>query len=162
MIKCIHKTNMSKDTNLQLLKKYSKIITELKDRGVLRTSNNPAGDYAEYIVSEKMKMELAPNSQKSYDSIDSEKKTYQIKARRITSKKHPTQLGVIRSLDFDFLIVIIFNQDFTVYAAYQIPKNSIKQYAKSSTHQNGLILSMNSGILKDKKTKDITAKFIES
>ncbi|HDW2598736.1 TPA: hypothetical protein RLU61_004450 [Escherichia coli] len=37
--------------NLELLSLHSEILTQLRSRGVIRTKNNPVGDYAEWLVS---------------------------------------------------------------------------------------------------------------
>jgi hypothetical protein len=43
------------------------ILAELRRRGVIRTGNAPAGDYAELLVQRASGGELAPNSEKSWD-----------------------------------------------------------------------------------------------
>ncbi len=145
---------MKKISTLKLLQTYSDIINELKTRGVLRTTNNPVSDYAEYLVAEKLKIKLEVNSKKSYDATDlRSKKTYQIKSRRIIKPTGSFQLGIMRSLDFDFLIVVIFNQDFSISYICQIPKKIITNYAKWSEYQKGYILILNDRVLKDKKVK---------
>lgn len=49
----------------ELLALSKAIVTELRSRGVVRTANAPAGDYAEYLVALAYGGELAPNSEKS-------------------------------------------------------------------------------------------------
>ena len=39
---------------------YRAILRELKGRGVIRTENAPAGDYAEYLVAAALGGKLAP------------------------------------------------------------------------------------------------------
>jgi len=145
---------MKKIPTLKLLQHYNDIIKELKSRGILRTTNNPLSDYAEYLVAEKLKLNLEVNSKKSYDATDYKtKKTYQIKARRITKPIKSFQLGIIRSLDFDFLVVVIFNEDFTVSYACKMPKKIITKYATRSKYQNGYILMLNNKVLKDENVE---------
>jgi len=131
-------------------------MNQLRDAGVLRSSNNPVADYAEFIVAEKFKLELASNSNKSFDAINPKTKLrYQIKSRRITRFSNSRQLGVIRSLNFDFLVAVIFKENFEVLGAYSISKSMIKKYSKFSKHQNGYILILTGLILKDKNLKRI-------
>ena len=69
------------------------------------------------------------------------------------------QLGAIRNLEgntFDFLIGIIFNQDFTVSYAAQIRHKNIQKYAKYRTHTNAHIMQLRKTILDDKEVVDIT------
>ena len=83
----------------ELLKLYCDIMEELRQRNIIRSSNNPVSDYAEKVVSEKMNLTLQKGSNKGYDAID--QKTglrFQIKTRRLTRHNKSRQLGVIRNL----------------------------------------------------------------
>jgi hypothetical protein len=44
-------------------------LAELRKRGVVRTRNAPAGDYAEFLVQRATGGELASNAQKSWDVL---------------------------------------------------------------------------------------------
>lgn len=132
----------------QLFKLYSEIIEELRNRGVVRSSNNPVADYAEYLACKDFKLSLVRKSQKSYDCVDKNNLKYQVKARRNTQHNTRNQLGVIRSLDFDYLLVYIFNHDFTVKVRYKISIDEIRKLIKDkvikfSKHQNGYITLLN-------------------
>jgi hypothetical protein len=110
-----------------------------------------------------MEMTLENNSKSGHDAVDKKNIRYQIKCRRLQDKKASTQLGVIRnykSKDFEFLVGVLFNSDFSVKEAYQIPHEVIEKYAKFSEHQNGYILFLRGDVLKDKRVKDITKKLI--
>ena len=155
--------NYKRKTDLQLFSFYAELIEELRRRKLVRTGNNPTADYAEYLVSQKLKLHLAPNSFKSYDATSSRGTKYQIKSRRVTKYNNSRQLGVIRNLktaDFNYLIAIIFNETFSCLEAYQIPKKLISKYARYSKHQNGHILILRGPILKDRQAKNITKLFI--
>lgn len=132
-------------------------MNKLRSEGVLRSSNNPVADYAEYLVSKKFKLELTSNSNKSFDAIDPKTKMrYQIKSRRITRFCNSRQLGVMRSLNFDFLIAVLFKENFEVLDAYKIPKSIIKPpYVRFSKYQNGSMLILRGAILKHKNLKRI-------
>ena len=153
------KNELRKKSDRQLLRMYADVMTLLRERKVIRTSNNPVADYAEYLVSRKLGLILALPSQKSYDAY--KKKSgikYQIKARRLTRHRQSSQLGLIRSLkkaDFDYLLAVIFNEDFSVKHIYKIPKHVIAKYSRFSKYQNGHILSLGSGILDDKSVKEL-------
>ena len=41
-------------TSIELMNMYADILSELNVRGVVRTYNSPVGDYAEWLVAEKM------------------------------------------------------------------------------------------------------------
>lgn len=150
---------IKKISDIKLLGLYDDIMEELRDRELIRTSNNPVADYGEHIVAKKLRLKLMPSSYKSADAVD--EKTgikYQIKSRRITIHNSSRQLGVIRNLeksDFSYLIAIFFDNKFNILNMYKIPKSIIKKYSRFSKHQNGYILIMRGHILSDKKVEII-------
>lgn len=54
--------DLSSLSDIALLSLHSKILSLLHARGVLRTKNNPVGDYAEWRVASAFGMTLLPNS----------------------------------------------------------------------------------------------------
>lgn len=72
--------------NLELLSLHSEILTQLRSRGVIRTKNNPVGDYAEWLVSNALGMTLLSNSSAGADAIDADGLKVQIKAREVAIK----------------------------------------------------------------------------
>src|SRR3989304_2431248 len=145
--------NLEKRDLLQL---YGRLMEELRQRKLIRSSNNPVSDYAEKIVCEKLKLSIQRKSSKGYDAIDEKSGfKYQIKARRVTSHNKSRQLGVIRNLDqklFDYLIAVIFDESFKPIEIWRIPRKAIPKYARYSQHQNGYILILTEKILEDKTT----------
>jgi hypothetical protein len=147
----------------ELLHQYSEIMEELQQRKVIRTNNNPLSDYGEWLICKKLKLTIERSSKKGYDAYDKKNK-YQIKCRRLTPEHKSKQLGVIRNLkdkDFDFLIGLIFDSDFNILEAYQVPHSIIKKYAVYSKHQNGHILQLHGDILEDTKVQNILKKINE-
>ena len=139
--------------NRELLQLYGKLMEELRQRELIRSSNNPVSDYAEKIVSEKLRLSLQRKSSKGYDAIDESTGTkYQIKARRLTRHNKSRQLSVIRNLDqklFDYLIAVLFDEFFKPIEIWKIPRETIPKYARYSPHQNGHILVLTGEVLKD-------------
>ena len=137
----------------ELLQLYGRLMEELRQRELIRSSNNPVSDYAEKVVSEKLGLSLRGKSSKGYDAIDEKSGTkYQIKARRLTRHNKSRQLGVIRNLDqklFDFLIAVIFDESFEPIEIWRIPRETIPKYARFSPHQNGHILVLTGEVLDD-------------
>jgi len=82
----------------ELLQLSSSIIDELKRRKVVRTKNNPLGDYTEWLVAKGLGLELANNSVAGYDGIDSDGVKIQIKGRRVTPENKSRQVSAIRNL----------------------------------------------------------------
>lgn len=143
----------------ELLRHHSEVIEELRYRKVVRTKNNPVGDYAEWLVCKTFGWKLAGKSQQGYDAIDQENKTYQVKARRRTPDNKSVQLGTIRDLKnkpFDFLIGIIFEPDYTVCYAAQIPFLEVENLASYKQHVNGHVLHLRESVLQHQNVINIT------
>jgi hypothetical protein len=68
----------------ELLRLSRDILRQLRTRGIIRSSNAPAGDYAELLTQRLTDGELAPNSQKSWDVTTPSQKRLQVKARVLT------------------------------------------------------------------------------
>src|SRR5687768_10378192 len=77
-------------------------LQELRRREVLRTANQPVGDYAEWLVNRALHGVLAPNSEKSFDVTCEEFGKVQVKGRMVSSKPTAGQLqtSVFRSDGF--------------------------------------------------------------
>lgn len=150
--------NLREKSVKELLQLQSDVINELKRRKVVRTKNNPLGDYTEWLVAKGLGLELATNSSAGYDGIDSEGIKIQIKGRRITPDNKSRQLGAIRNLegrDFDQLAAVIFNENYEIIDALLIPHEVIGEYAKYRNHVNAHIIHLKGPILKDPRVKDI-------
>lgn len=149
-------------TTTELLQYYGQIIDELRTRKVVRTANSPIGDYAEWLVANKLGLTLLSNSTPGYDAVDSSGIKYQIKCRRMTRKSQAIQLSAIRNLhnaDFDYLIVVIFNNLIEVERVLKIPHQIIEKYAKYRKHVNAHILLIREDVLKDPQVEDLTKLF---
>jgi hypothetical protein len=150
-------------TEQQLLQNYYHIIDELRKRKVVRTSNGPIGDYAEWLIAKQLGLTLVTNSTAGYDAIDSSGLKYQIKSRRITPRRSHRQLSAIRNLknhDFDYLIAILFNERVEVTSVMKMPHAIIEKYARYREHVNAHILILSGGILDDPLIEDLTSQFI--
>ncbi|EMT6574969.1 DUF6998 domain-containing protein [Providencia rettgeri] len=150
-------------SNTELLSIHSDILLELRSRNVLRTKNNPVGDYAEWLVSQAFKMKLLNNSNPGVDAIDSDGQKVQIKARRVTADNSSKQLSALRNYDaheFDYLIAVIFDEKYNVIEAYQIPHAVIGNYARFSKHTNAHLIRLKGPILLDERIVDIKEKMI--
>lgn len=156
--------NLTELTPLELLQLQSSVITELRERNIVRTSNAPLGDYTEWLVAHHLNLNLEANSKAGFDATTKgdDKTRIQIKGRRPTEANPSRQLSVIRKYDekdFDELVAVIFNEDFTVKEAYRMPHEVIGRYAKYRPHPNGHVLILQGPVLEDDQVVDITAKF---
>ena len=131
-----------------LLALHGALLAELRSRDVLRSENNPTGDYAEYLFSQAFGWTLEANSRSGYDAIDSEGVRYQIKGRRLAKRKS-RQLSFIRNLDakpFDFLAGVIFDSDYSVIRAALVPVEVVKGQSRFVEHVRGWQLFLRDSI----------------
>ena len=153
--------NLKKLTPIELLQLQDTVKKELKQRNIIRTMNNPLGDYTEWLTANALGLKLENNSKAGYDGTDLEGLRYQIKGRRVTTTNNTRQLGAIRNYehkDFDILTVLIFNEQFTVIEAVLIPHEIIAEYATYRPHVNAHILRLKGPILLNPKV----TSFIDS
>lgn len=140
-----------------LLRLQADITCELKKRGIARTNNNPLGDYTEWLVAKALNLELARNSKAGYDALGGNER-FQIKGRRVTSTNHTRQLSAIRNYfekDFDTLIAVIYDEDFSIMEAFSIPHGVVGEYATYRSHVNAHLLRLKGPILQDPRVQNI-------
>ncbi len=145
----------------QLLAEWTAIMRVLRARGVLRTGNNPVGDLAEFLAEQAFRLKREENSTKSFDARCEAQLRWQIKARRLTSAKADTSLGVIRNLEaagFDVLLAVYFDENFGVLAAYRIARAAVGRHAYHSAQNGGRVLRLTPGLLADVQCVDVSAE----
>ena len=74
-------------------------------------------------------------------------------------------MGAIRNLnkeEFDFLIGILFDEDYSVLKAVKIPHATIKDHARYRSHQNAHILHLNPKLLANSQVEDLAGKFADA
>lgn len=126
----------------ELLALYTQLLNELTARQILRSSNNPVADYSEWLVARALGLELAAKSVAGYDAESADGSRYQVKGRRLTAANRSRQLSSIRGFDresepFDYLVGVLFNEDFTVMRAAQVPVATVRKHATWIAHVNG-------------------------
>jgi hypothetical protein len=108
----------------KLLELHGDLLAELRRRDVVRSANNPTGDYGEMLFSRTFGWTLNGNSSADADALDSEGVRYQIKCRRLVTPKGSRQLGFIRRLPerpFDRLAAVLLDGKFRVLRAVIVP-----------------------------------------
>jgi hypothetical protein len=107
-----------------LLELHGDLLAELRRRKIVRSANNPAGDYGELLFSRAFGWTLNGNASADADAIDSEGIRYQIKCRRLTTPQGSRQLSFIRRLPnrpFDRLAAVLLDAKFRVFRGAIIP-----------------------------------------
>lgn len=124
-----------------LLAAHATILDALRDMGIARTANNPAGDYAEHLAAAALGLELAPNAQLGYDALGPDGTRYQVKSRYLAEERSSRQLGAIRELDqdpppFDVLVGILFGSGYRVLRAAAVPVSVVRAQARWTQRVN--------------------------
>ena len=144
---------------IELLALHAKVADELRARGLIRSSNNPTGDLAEYLCCKAFGWTQSGNSNRSIDAIDSNGVRYQIKGRRITRFNGSRQLSALRNLDgahFDFLVGVLFNEDYTIFRAALIPYSVTLERALFVKYTNSHKFMLRDDVWAAPHVRDIT------
>ena len=144
-------------TEVELLRTHSAVITELTRRGVVKTRNNPVGDYTEWLVCNRLGLRVEGNSRAAFDAVDPVGTKFQIKGRQSSNKS--VQFSTIRNLEqqgFDFLIAVKFDDYFSVRLAVKIPHFAVSKMARYQDYVNGHNLILTDGAAQQNGVEDIT------
>jgi hypothetical protein len=114
-----------------LIRRYVEAREALKDLGVIRTERNLQGDYAEWLVSRMLDVDLSESAvQKGIDGRDAEGKTYQIKSRRVSDLASARTSFDMRDPDrlrFDYLVAVFFSPAFELLGVVRLPYDVVME-----------------------------------
>jgi hypothetical protein len=159
------KVDLSTLTDMDLLRLYADVLDELQDRHVIHSTNNPVANYSELLACKTLGLTQMPESTKGYDALDTNGRRYEVKGRRPTAKNKSRQLSFIRELDkqhFEYLVGVLYNEDFTVKKACIIPYAVVKQLAKYHPHPNAWTVMLEDQVWRIDGVEDITLKMAET
>ncbi|MFC7491103.1 MULTISPECIES: hypothetical protein [unclassified Knoellia] len=153
--------DLSQLSTPQLLETYGRVLAELRyGRGVLRTNNPPAGDYAEWLMWKSLGGVLADNSAKSFDIDHPEHGLIQVKARVVSDK--PTagqqQTSPFRSWAFDQAGLVLFDPYYVVRRAVLLPREVVEPLGTWRQHVRGWTLSMSGVLMGHEAATDVTPR----
>ena len=136
--------NLKKLSDSELIGLYPSILGELKQRGLIRT-NNFIGELGEYLTSlsykdnpKLPKLQLGIKSTKNIDAVSDKGERYTIKS--VSGKA----TGVFASLPlendgkiyFEYLVIVIFNKDYSLNSIYELTWDQFLQYRKMKPPEN--------------------------
>lgn len=118
----------------RLLGLYAEILTELLNRGVVRTRNAPAGDLAELLVANAYEGVLAANSVKSWDVEAADGRHLQVKCRVVQAGAKSSQTySPFRSWGFDACVFVILDAGtYAVVKAVEVPADQVEAISTRS------------------------------
>lgn len=146
-----------------LLALYAKLMDELRDAGVVRSTNNPVSDYTELLVCAALGLTRLGNSSAGSDAVDARGHRYQIKGRRLSKANSSTELSAIRRLDhspFDSLIGVIYRPDFTIDYAAKIPLSVVRERATFKPHTNAHCFHLKRSVLAEPLVVEVTSSLV--
>ena len=142
-----------------LLKLSVDILEELRAREILRSANNPTGDYGEYLFCRAFGWTQQANSKSGFDALDAEGTRIQIKARRPHSRNPSRQLSGIRNIEkrpFDLLAGVIFLEDYRVARAALVPFELVQAHVRRSDHTNSALFYLRDDVWAWDGVEDVT------
>jgi hypothetical protein len=145
----------------ELLSLHADIAEELRRREILRSSNNPTGDLAEYLFCRAFDWKRFGNSESSVDALGKDGKRYQIKGRRLTRYSKSRQLSAIREMEgekFDFLAGLLFSEDYSILKAAIIPHSVVLASATYVERTNSHRFLLRDNVWDLAGVVDVTAK----
>jgi hypothetical protein len=144
----------------ELLALNADVLEELRDRDILRSSNNPTGDLAEFLFCRAFGWDRKDNSYPNIDGICPKGVRYQIKGRRMRLPTDSRQLSVIRDLaggHFDFIAGVLFFADYRVMRAAIIPRAVAVERARYVKRTNSHTLFLRDDVWRAENVRDVTA-----
>jgi len=121
----ILKTNLNRLDDLEIIKLYSDVVKELKDRQIIKTSSitGSLGERLMVDLYNKNGYNLVeePNSNKDYDATDNTTgKTYQIKAVTQSATGKISNVESYEDKKFDYLVVLKLDEAFRIENLYEL------------------------------------------
>ena len=154
-------TNLEKFSPAELLALHAQITEELRNRGIIRSSNNPTGDLAEHLFCKAFGWNQAGNSIANLDAVGLDGTRYQIKGRRLTRHNSSRQLSAIRDLQgkhFDTLAGVLFSEDYTILRAALIPHEVMASHSTFVERTNSHRFLLRDEIWDAPDVKEVTAE----
>lgn len=133
---------------------------ELRRRGIVRTENNPIGDFAEHLFCLAFSWKMAGNSESEFDALGPGRTRYQIKARRLAGNSGDRQLSALRKLPekgFDKLAAVLFDARFGIARAAIIPHQLVLQNSTRQGHTNSWRFMLRDEVWTWRGVEDVTA-----
>ena len=134
--------NLKKLSIRELLALWAGTLRELRNRGVVRTFNNPIGDIAGGSSPFTTAASAAASRQKTWD-VRAGNELLQVKALRRTGTRSRRNLSPVRSDDgYTAVIAVLFTEDLRVEQALRIPREVVNELFARRAHVNGRIIQI--------------------
>ena len=143
----------------ELLALHVAVTEELRARKVLRSANNPTGDFAEYLFCGAFGWTQESNSTKAFDATGHDGTRFQIKGRRMHRRNKSRQLSQIRNFDgFDVLAAVLFDDQYLIERAALIPVSTVREHSAYREHTNSYRFILRDAVWDMPDVIDVTEK----
>jgi hypothetical protein len=139
----------------ELLADWGAIMRELRARDVVRTNNNPVGDIAEAIVAEHYAGERGSFAQAGWDVQTPQGERIQVKAMRQAAGAKRSNLSPIRDRDYDFVVIVIFNEHFVVTEGLRLSRAAVEDLFAHRDYVNGRIITITNALRADHRVEAV-------
>lgn len=143
-------------TDAELVAIYGEVMSELQRRGVVRSGNNPIADMAERVIADYFGVSPLPPNNKSFDLVAPDGAKIEVKALRRT-KASRRGLSPLRTLDFDYVAVVIFAADMSLQEAIFVPNVAVRAHMGWSKTWKSNRLSVTQKLLNDERVRRVSA-----
>jgi hypothetical protein len=137
----------------ELLGLWARVMAELRERDVIRSSNSPVGDYCELLVAAHFGVALVPGSNRDYDLIRDGRIRVQVKGRRVTSKSprigHWSAMRGVEEHGFDEVVAVALNEDFSFLGAWTVPWEAARRLQRFNKRLQAHVLPYNKEFRED-------------
>ena len=129
---------------------HRQTLYELIRREVVRTWNQPQGDWAETLVKVAYDGQLAAKNEKGFDVIASDGTRLQVKARALDYPRVGSNItSAFRSWEFDAMVVVVLDpNDLSVTKAAKLSRDTVEKNANYRSHFSGWVLVPNEALMK--------------
>jgi hypothetical protein len=143
-------------SDAELVALYGEVMGALHERGIVRSNNNPIADMAERVIADYYGVELEPPNNKSFDVRTPDGTRVEVKALRRT-KASRRGLSPLRTLDFDYVAIVIFALDMRLEEAVLVPVAAVRDHIGWSTTWKSHRLSLTQKLLSDDRIERVPA-----
>lgn len=110
--------------DLEVFGRWAEVMRELEARGLIWSGKSPLADYAELLVARHFGVEPIRGTNPGFDLLTKDGARVQVKSRRYAPPSKPSHFGEASEFEderFDELAAVLFEEDFTVRAAFLAP-----------------------------------------
>jgi hypothetical protein len=143
-------------TDAELIALYGEVMSALHRRGIVRSGNNPIADMAERIIADYYGVLPQPPNNKSFDVLAPDGTKIEVKALRRT-KPSRRGLSPLRTLDFDYVAIVVFAADMRLEEAAFVPLAAVRDHMGWSKTWNSHRLSLTQKLLRDERVRRVPA-----